>query len=385
MRWRTDNRGMHTNAMTVETVPANRHLPSGAPHPQLNDAARWMAVSGRDRAADGLFVYAVSSTGVYCRPSCPSRRPRRDRVAFFETAADARRAGFRACKRCRPDAVGVPADPWIEKVQRACVYLANVEGHASLGMLAARLGGSPYHLQRNFKRLVGVTPREYTDACRLRKVKRHLRRGGDVTAAMLDAGYGSSSRFYERAAPKLGMTPSVYRRGGAGMTIRFAIVDSPNAALGRLLVAATDRGVCAVAMAAEDGDLVQLLGREYPAASIVPDTTALAASTRAIVAHLAGKQPRLELPLAVQATAFQWRVWQALAEIPYGETRTYGDIAAAIGRPRAVRAVARACAANPVALAIPCHRVVPAAGGVGGYRWGAERKRTLLASERGSE
>jgi AraC family transcriptional regulator of adaptative response/methylated-DNA-[protein]-cysteine methyltransferase len=169
------------------------------------------------------------------------------------------------------------------------------------------------------------------------------------------------------------------------MTIRFAIVDSPNPALGRLLVAATDRGVCAVAMAAEDGDLVQLLGREYPAASIVPDTTALAASTRAIVAHLAGKQPRLELPLAVQATAFQWRVWQALAEIPYGETRTYGDIAAAIGRPRAVRAVARACAANPVALAIPCHRVVPAAGGVGGYRWGAERKRTLLASERGSE
>ena len=369
--------------MTAEAGPAHAgdHCPAEAGH-YLNAEAQWEAVVRHDRTTDGLFVYAVRSTGVYCRPSCPSRRPRRDRVAFFDAPAAARDAGFRACKRCKPDAVVAAVDPWVEKIRRACVYLANVEGHPALATLAARLGGSPYHLQRNFKRLVGVTPREYADACRLRKVKRHLREGGDVTGAMLDAGYGSSSRFYERAVPKLGMPPSVYRRGGAGMTIRFAIVESPNASLGRLLVAATERGVCAVAMAASDGDLMQLLARDYPAASIVADPGALGEWTRAILAHLAGEQPRLDLPLYVQATAFQWRVWQALAAIPYGETRTYGDVATAIGRPRAVRAVARACASNPVALAIPCHRVVPAAGGVGGYRWGAARKKALLARER---
>jgi len=379
------------NTMPAQTGPAKagRHVRDGAgrhvrddAREQLNDLARWNAVVEHDREADGLFVYAVRTTGVYCRPSCASRRPRRENVSFFETPASAGEAGFRACKRCRPDEVAAAADPWVEKVRRACVYLANVEGHPALATLASRLGGSPYHLQRNFKRLVGVTPREYADACRLRKVKRQLRRGGDVTGAMFDAGYGSSSRFYERAVPKLGMPPSVYRRGGAGMTIRFAIVESTNAALGRLLVAATPRGVCAVAMAASDGDLMRLLAREYPSATVVADPGALADWTRAILAHLAGRQPRLDLPLDIQATAFQWQVWQALAAIPYGETRTYGDIAAAIGRPRAVRAVARACASNPVALAIPCHRVVPAAGGEGGYRWGADRKKTLLATER---
>jgi AraC family transcriptional regulator of adaptative response/methylated-DNA-[protein]-cysteine methyltransferase len=200
---------------------------------------------------------------------------------------------------------------------------------------------------------------------------------------MLDAGYGSSSRFYERAVPKLGMAPSVYRRGGAGMQIGYAIVDSANASLGRLLVAATARGVCAVAMGSSDGELKSALTREYPAAAITDDAGALAKWTRAILAHLAGRQPRLDLPLDVQATAFQWQVWQALASIPYGETRTYAEVASSIGRPRAVRAVARACATNPVALAIPCHRVVPSAGGEGGYRWGAGRKRTLLRQEGG--
>src|SRR5919198_915766 len=206
---------------------------------KLNDAARWNAVVGHDRDADGLFVYAVRSTGVYCRPSCASRRPRRDRVSFFDTPDEARRAGFRACRRCRPDGAAAP-DPWVDKIRRACVYLANVDGHPSLATLAARLGGSPYHLQRNFRRLVGVTPREYAEARRFRKVKRHLRGSTDVTGAMFEAGYGSSSRFYERAAAKLGMTPSTYRRGGAGMSIQYAIVDSP---LGRLMVAATSRGV----------------------------------------------------------------------------------------------------------------------------------------------
>src|SRR5712691_5027482 len=198
------------------------------PTEKLNDAARWNAVVGHDHDADGLFVYGVRSTGVYCRPSCPSRRPRRDRVAFFETPAAAREAGFRACLRCKPDATASAPDPWIDKIRRACVYLSNVEGHPALATLAARLGGSPYHLQRNFKRLVGVSPREYAEACRLRKVKGRLRQAADITGAMLDAGYGSSSRFYERAVPKLGMAPSVYRKGGAGMSIHYTIVDSPN-------------------------------------------------------------------------------------------------------------------------------------------------------------
>ena len=359
----------------------NAHMTAMAavqPTEKLNDTARWAAVIARNRDADGLFVYAVHSTGVYCRPSCPSRRPRRERVSFFDATAEARRAGFRACRRCRPDATGA-AEPWVDKIRRACVYLANVDGHPSLATLAARLGGSPYHLQRNFKRLVGVTPREYAEAVRLRKVKRRLRDGEDVTGAMFDAGYGSSSRFYERAAPKLGMSPSTYRRGGAGMSIQYAIVDSP---LGRLLVAATSRGVCAVAMGSSDAELERALAREYPAATIAGDSSALATWTTEILAHLSGRQPRLDLPLDVQATAFQWQVWQALAAIPYGETRTYREIAKTIGRPGAVRAVARACATNPVALAIPCHRVVSADGSTGGYRWGADRKKTLLSHER---
>jgi AraC family transcriptional regulator, regulatory protein of adaptative response / methylated-DNA-[protein]-cysteine methyltransferase len=340
------------------------------------DDRRWESVVQHDRSADGAFVYAVSSTGIYCRPSCPSRRPHRERVVFFDKIADAERAGYRACRRCQPNAA--PRDVWIEKIQRACVYLANVDGHVSLAALAQRLGGSPYHLQRNFKRIVGVTPREYADACRLRKVKRNLRTGDGVTGAMFDAGYGSSSRFYERAVPKLGMSPTSYRRGAEGMDIRFDVVESP---LGRLLVAATSRGLCAVSMGATDAELERALAREYPAARIVRDSGALARWTREILAHLGGKHPRLDLPLDVRATAFEWQVWQALTAIPYGETRSYAEVAASIGRPTAVRAVANACARNRVALAIPCHRVVPSGGGPGGYRWGATRKKALIATE----
>src|SRR2546425_381767 len=256
----------------------------------VEDDARWRAVLARDRRADGQFVYAVRSTGVYCRPSCPSRRPRREVVAFFDEPDRAEIAGFRPCRRCKPRDTPV-SDPWIEKIRRACVYLANVDGHPSLATLARRIGGSPYHLQRNFKRLVGVSPREYAEAVRLRKVKRSLRRGEPVTGAMLDAGYGSSSRFYERAVPKLGMSPPAYRRGGAGMSIKYAIVDSP---LGRLLVGATPRGVCAVALAASDAELERALPREYPAASIGLADGALAPRTKEILAHVAGRRPGLD-------------------------------------------------------------------------------------------
>jgi AraC family transcriptional regulator of adaptative response/methylated-DNA-[protein]-cysteine methyltransferase len=322
-------------------------------------------------------VYAVRSTGIYCRPSCASRRPARSRVEFFGTPGDAERAGYRPCKRCRPHEPAKP-DPWIDRIRLACRYLATVDGRPSLAVLARRVGGSPYHVQRRFKRLVGVSPREFADACRLKTVREQLQRGVDVTRAIVDAGYGSSSRFYERGAPKLAMPPSTYKRGGAGMQIRYAIVDSP---LDRLLVAATDRGVCAIALGTDDGRLERGLKEEYPAAVLFRDQRALSDTLARVLDHLEGRLPRLDLPLDVRATAFQWQVWQALGQVPRGETRSYTDIAASIGRPRAARAVARACATNPVAVAIPCHRAVPAKGGGGGYRWGSARKEQLLARE----
>jgi len=269
-------------------------------------------------------------------------------------------------------------DPWIDKIKQACAYLARVDGHPALGTLARRFGGSPYHFQRTFKRVVGVTPREYAEACRLRRVKRRLRETAAVTDAMFEAGYGSSGRFYERAAPKLGMPPSIYQHGGAGMKIHYAIVDS---SLGRLLVGATARGICSVAMGASDGALERAVVEEYPLATLNRDDGALRRFTSAVVAYVAGRRPRLDLPLDIQATAFQWQVWKALAQIPRGETRTYAAIARAIGRPRAARAVGHACAANPVAVVIPCHRAVPAVGGVGNYRWGPQRKGKLLSTE----
>jgi AraC family transcriptional regulator of adaptative response/methylated-DNA-[protein]-cysteine methyltransferase len=339
---------------------------------------RWASVAAKDETADGRFVYAVTSTGIYCRPSCPSRRPQADRVRFFDDPVSAERAGFRACLRCRPREA-TQMDPLAEKIRRATVYLSNINGAPSLAALAARFGGSPYHLQRNFKRIVGITPREYADACRETRVRSRLRKGADVTSAMFDAGYNSSSRFYEGAAARLGMPPSTYRAGGAGATIRYALMDSP---LGRLLVGATERGVCFVAMADSDAELRRRLAVEYPAAELAHDNAGLGRWTNAILAHLAGRQPRLDLPLDVRATSFRWQVWAALMSIPPGETRTYAQVAQAVGRPRAARAVASACAANPVALVIPCHRVVPASGSGGGYRWGAQRKRALLKSER---
>jgi AraC family transcriptional regulator of adaptative response/methylated-DNA-[protein]-cysteine methyltransferase len=341
---------------------------------------RWKALAARDKAADGTFVYAVTSTGVYCRPSCPSRRPRADRVRFYDTTHEARQAGFRACKRCRPDTVGM-GQPGIEAVRRVSAYLAtHADETVTLGHLARVAAMSPHHLQRRFKALVGVSPREYQAAMRAGRLRASLQRGSDVTSAIYDAGYGSPSRVYESAPTGKGMSLSNYRRHGAGMRIAYSIIASP---IGRVLVAATEHGVCAVKIGDNDAALVRDLRHEYAAADISADDRPRREWVKAIADHLRGHQPSLDLPIDVTATAFQWKVWRALQRIPAGETRAYAEVARSIGKPRAVRAVASACARNPVALVVPCHRVVPSAGGgVGQYRWGNARKRSLLATEK---
>jgi len=340
---------------------------------------RWKALASRDSAADGTFVYGVTSTGIYCRPSCPSRRPRADRVRFYDTAIDARQAGFRPCKRCRPDTVGV-AQPGIEAVRRASAYLAtHADQTVTLGHLSRVAAMSPHHLQRRFKAIVGLSPREFQAALRAGRLRTSLRDGRDVTTAIYEAGYGSPSRVYEAAPTGKGMSPSSYRRGGAGMQIGYSTIASP---VGQVLVAATEQGVCAVKIGSSDAALAADLRREYPAADIRANQKPRAEWIAAIAQHLRGGGPSLDLPIDVRATAFQWKVWRALQRIPYGETRAYAEVARSIGRPKAVRAVARACATNPVCLVVPCHRVVPSAGGVGGYRWGTERKEQLLATEK---
>lgn len=342
---------------------------------------RWQAVATRDAHFDGTFVYAVRSTGIYCRPSCPSRRPRRPHVAFFPLPEAAERAGFRSCLRCRPRTVR-PCSPQAERVQRVCRFIAeHLDEPLTLERLGRVAGSAPHHLQRTFKHLMGISPRAYADALRLGVFRGRVKKGAAVIDATFEAGYGSTSRLYERAAGQLGMTPAAYRRGGQGARIAYTIADSP---LGRLLVAATARGVALVSLGADDRTLVRALQEEYPAAERGPGDARLGAWVRAIVAHLAGREPHLDLPLDVRATAFQWRVWQELRAIPRGETRSYAEVARAIGRPGAARAVARACATNPTALIVPCHRVVPQAGGTGGYRWGRERKARLLESEAAS-
>jgi AraC family transcriptional regulator of adaptative response/methylated-DNA-[protein]-cysteine methyltransferase len=272
------------------------------------------------------------------------------------------------------------ADPHLETVRSACRYIeANLEEPLTLAVLGEQVGLSPAHLQRVFKRVTGISPRQYADACRLGRLKTRLKTRRTVTMAMLEAGYGSSSRLYERAGDQLGMTPATYRRGARGMQIRYTLVDSP---LGRLLLAGTERGVCAVCIGDVDRTLEGDLRAEYPEAQVERDDEALRPLALEMLEHLSGERPHLELPIDVQATAFQWRVWQELQAIPYGETRTYQEVARAVGQPSAVRAVARACATNPVAVVIPCHRVVRTDGGLGGYRWGLARKQALLEQER---
>lgn len=347
--------------------------------PTLNPARRWRIVLARDRRYDGDFVYAVRSTGIYCRPSCPSRRPRRALVRFFPIPEAAEAAGFRACLRCHPGRLQ-PHDPAVALVRELCRVIDRQPDRpadlATLGRLARR---SPHQVLRAFRRVLGVSPREYRDAHRLARLKSSLKEMPHVSPAIYEAGYGSSSRVYERANGALGMTPATYARGGSGVAIRYTEVSSP---LGILLVAATERGVCRISLGDSGRTLERDLRAEFPAAEIQTDAGGLERCVEAILEHLAGREPHLDLPLDIRATAFQHKVWTALRKIPYGATRSYQAIARSIGRPRATRAVARACATNPVALAIPCHRVVREDGDLGGYRWGVERKKAILERER---
>lgn len=341
------------------------------------DDERWQAVLARDAAADGRFVYAVRSTGIYCRPSCPSRRPGRDQAVFFAAPADAEAAGFRPCRRCQPE---LPVAPQADLVRRAGDWIeVHVDEAPTLADLGRALGVSPAHLQRTFKRATGVSPRQYAEAIRLRRVKARLQEGDDVTTALYDAGFGSSSSLYERAPATLGMTPGTYGRRGAGMEIGYTITGC---ALGRVLVAATARGICAVSFGDDDAALEGLLAREYPAATVRRDDAAFTGWVREVVARIDGEAPAGEVPLDLRGTAFQARVWEVLRRIPRGEVRGYGEVAAALGEPSAARAVAGACAGNPAAVVIPCHRVVRSDGTLGGYRWGIARKQALLARER---
>lgn len=352
--------------------------PAGGNGRRAGDDRRWRAVLARDASADGTFVFAVRSTGIYCRPSCPARRPRRDRVRFFLEPRQAAQAGYRACRRCRPDVLDERRDA-VALVERACRFIeTHLEEPLNLGALAGAVASRPPAVRRAFAQVLGITPKRYVDACRLDIVKARLRAQAAVTTALYDAGYGSSSRLYERAAGRLGMTPAAYRRGGAGTTIRYTTAATP---LGHLVVGRTDRGVCAVAIGDGDAGHIAALGTEYPAARLVRDDRALAPAVRSILAYLDGRETRLDLPVDIRATAFQARVWEALRAIPYGATRSYSEVARAIGRPAAVRAVAHACAANPVPLVIPCHRVIRRDGDLGGYRLGVGRKRMLLERE----
>lgn len=339
-----------------------------------NDDTRWEAVLGRDPAADGVFYYGVTSTGVYCRPTCPARRPQRERVAFFTALEAAEQAGFRPCRRCHPSEVSTQQ----QVVARLQTLLDTAERAPSLAALGQEVGLSPAHLQRVFKRATGLSPREYVAARRAERLKTALRRGSPVTAALYDAGYGSNRALYAAAPEQLGMSPASYRNGGAGERIAYGVFESP---LGRMLIAATERGICALRFG-EDTVLEAELRAEFPRATLECDDAVVAPYAQAVTEHLEGRRRDLVLPTDVQASAFQRRVWAALRQIPYGQTRSYSELAQMIGEPNAARAVARACATNPVAVVVPCHRVVRTGGALGGFRWGLDRKRRLLAQER---
>jgi AraC family transcriptional regulator of adaptative response/methylated-DNA-[protein]-cysteine methyltransferase len=348
--------------------------------PSLFAGKAWQQVLARDESADGQFFYAVKTTKIFCRPSCPSRRPERKNVSFFPTAEQAIAAGYRACLRCEPEAVVKRDDPQIAAIDAVSTYLTE---HASertrLKDVAKATGVAPLTILRGFKRVLGVSPREYAKAQRVAKFKDAVREPKkSVTTALYDAGYGSSSRLYEGSSATLGMTPSAMKAGGKGETIRYTVAESP---LGPLLIGATARGICSIVFGDSHEELVAELQAKFPQAETKQMDRELSYAVDAMVRAMGEAPQALQLPLDVRATAFQHRVWRELQAIPRGETRTYSQVAEAIGSPKSVRAVAAACAANPVALAVPCHRVIGKDGSLTGYRWGLERKRTLLQHE----
>jgi len=340
---------------------------------------RWAAVAARDCAHDGRFFYAVRSTGIYCRPSCPARRPKPEQVVFHATAEEAEQAGYRACLRCKPKQPKASPLGWIE---RLCRYIEAQPQPPTLAALAAHAGMSPFHLQRTFKAATGLTPAAYARGQRAQRVHRTLARAGSVTDAIYEAGFGSSGRFYETSANMLGMTPGRYRQGGVGTTIRYA---TGRCSLGSVLAACSERGLCAIFLGDHPGALVDDLKARYPAAKLQAADAAFAQTLAAVVQLIDRPALGIALPLDIRGTAFQQRVWAALRALPVGGRISYAELAQWIGRPRSVRAVASACAANPLAVAVPCHRVVGAQGQLKGYRWGVERKRALLERERREE
>jgi AraC family transcriptional regulator of adaptative response/methylated-DNA-[protein]-cysteine methyltransferase len=340
------------------------------------DEARWGAVAARDKGADGAFLFGVITTGIYCRPGCASRTPRRENVRFFATADEAERAGLRACKRCDPRGEAAPRPA--AAVARACAQIEAAEQPPTLGELADAAGMSPYHFHRVFKAATGVTPAAYWRARRDERLRQGLRAGGSVGAAIYEAGFGSASGAYEGAA--LGMTPATYRAGARGERISYAVAGSY---LGPVLVAATERGVCAIEFGDDAPALRGRLAARFPGAELQEGDAAFAATVARVVAFIEAPAGGLDLPLDIQGTAFQRRVWAALRAIPAGQTASYAEVARRVGQPGAARAVAQACAANTLAVAIPCHRVLRGDGDLGGYRWGAGRKRQLLEREGG--
>jgi AraC family transcriptional regulator of adaptative response/methylated-DNA-[protein]-cysteine methyltransferase len=340
-----------------------------------NANQKWSMVLARDTKADGRFVYAVKSTGIFCRPTCPSRRPRRENVEFFNSPAQAQQAGYRACRRCTP----LERNPQSQKVEAACRYIdENLDVTLSLTAISRHVAISPFHFQRMFKRMLGISPREYQQARRAGKFRQALLSDGSVTEAIYEAGFSSSSRAYESVPAQLGMTPSEFKRGGEGIEIRCTVISTE---LGKLLVATTPRGVCAVRFGESEAALLRELKKDFSAAEIRRDDVGLESVATQIKQLLSGSAAPLNIPLDLRGTAFQQMVWKELRRIPQGQTRSYTDVAKAIGKPKAVRAVANACGSNPVAIVVPCHRVVQKNGSLAGYRWGVKRKAALLEKE----
>ncbi len=356
---------------------ASPELEPVIPHSLLLNEERWKAVVVRDGSKDGSFVFGVRSTGIYCNPSCPARHPHIEQVVFFTGPPDAESSGFRACRRCRPNETGTASSA--KMIQRACEYISqHLEEKLTLAILSREAGISPFHFQRVFKRELGISPRQYIEARRLEQVKQSLRHGETVTNATYDAGFTSKGRLYEKTSTLLGVKPGSFRRGGEGLSIHYTIIDSP---IGRLLLGATGKGICAVCIGASDEAVEAALKEDYYAAGLFRNDRQMKSWVREFSHYFDGNEFSKRLPIDVQATAFQWKVWKQIQSIPFGRTATYSKIAARLGKPKAIRAVASACATNHVALLIPCHRVVGKNGNLRGYRWGLKRKQDLLSLE----